>query len=141
MANLALLRIGQGQNGGDLVAYIISSDAQRAQLPEADRNLPSRDGTNAQVGDTWNGLAYVPRALPARVVNENTIREQAYAAMVANRQTRVQIAQWLATNTGAQLNSATLTSGMKQIMQVLDRMCQTENGILRLLFGDLDATD
>jgi hypothetical protein len=132
MANIAFLR-------NNVVAFI----AQRsADLPANAAYDASQDATGANVGDTWNGSAYIPPALPVTVANEQTIRQQAANALASNLQDIADADAWLngvGAGTGT-LTAAQLTPAVRQIMRALRASKKTENGALRLLLGQFDST-
>lgn len=131
MANIAALR----QN----VVVCIAPSVQT--IPASVAYDASRDATGANVGDTWNGSAYVRPPVPQEQTNAAILADQADAALITNLQTIADIDAWLA-GTGAgttTLTTAQLSPAVRQLMREAKASAQQRNGIIRQLRGRLDA--
>jgi hypothetical protein len=145
MANVAFLR-------SNLVVCIAPT---LADTPAGLVYDSTRDAAGANIGDTWNGSAYVRPPVPVEQANEFTLRQQAEAALVANRADISAndggIANndaWLAANPGTNLTTTVLTTRMKVLVQQStaaarqrNAMYRELNGIIRLFLNRLDGTD
>lgn len=100
----------------------------------------TRDATGGSAGDTWNGAAYVPPPEPVEVTNAKTLRQQAEAALVANRTAITNAQNWIAANPGT-LTTATLSIAMRQVMQALIDNAQQHNGLIRQMLNKYDGTN
>ena len=80
------------------------------------------------------------RPLPPTVANEQTLRQQAEAALVSNRAAITSAQSWLAANTGT-LTTAQLSNVMRSVMQALVENHQQHNKLIRVLLGKFDGTD
>jgi hypothetical protein len=114
MANLAFLR-------NNVVAYI----AQRASdLPASAAYDASRDATGANVGDTWNGSAYVAPPVPPERANENTLRDNLRQALSDNK---------------AFLAIASPTNA--QLLAQIKPLTRQVDALMRIALGQFDGTD
>jgi hypothetical protein len=99
------------------------------------------DVTNVycEPGWIWNGGTSFTKVVPVEVTNEQTVREQALAALDANRTAITQMQTWLAANPG-NLTAAQLSTAMRANVQQDITAAQQRNGIIRVLLNKFDGT-
>lgn len=105
---------------------------------------PPRDATGANIGDTWNGSAFVSPPVPADQQNQITLRDQAEAALASNRTAIAQLVAWRTNGPGAgaaAMTSAQLSTAARQSALNQEAMFKQLNGLIRQLLNKFDGTD